>query len=505
MNAVYAAGLTAALFGSGCGSPEPPRPPPTRGAPTSASAPAPASSGAKRIAPANVEALTVALKGKGHTVVAETDGAGRVRALEYRAWERSAAFVNAYPEPHVRAFVKAHGDALGYGPLGEGSDDIAMHDELVGGQSMVLVPYPSAEGCPGLAVLFHYSYGFDVAGVVGTPMGWEFLCPTEPRARDRIKEARARATGDVGGVARSREVTAALEREPLVTWLAANGFGRPTMVERTPDSFRVELPNLGRPEARSAMALAREVAERAAALSGLPKLDKVTAQYTAGTRGRPRELSGVELGESTASRGACAAPRVVVSLHVADGPAEVAPPSVKEVQVSCVRSEAAADVPADSARALPRTFATSPEYLVHCYSTSYAWGTSNTGLVVDRRGDVYSYSGGPPTGGATVSALAAQLRHGKAFHGTLPAADVERLVELIPKIAKEKWQSKPRQVFDGPSGACTYLRSGATKDALVKVPIESHDNGHEAFRDGEATRTAEGILGRAHTLKARGR
>lgn len=490
------------LAGSGCGSSAPSRPPPRHAespAPTRAPTAPPAPTPSKPIAAANVAALTAALGAAGQTVTVQVDGQGRVRELEVRAWERSAAFVNAYPEPYVRAFVKAHGDSLGYGPLGEGSDKIAMSDDALGSPATLLVAYPKAQGCPGLAVLFRYTYGHDVRGVVGIPMGWEVLCPSEPHGMDRIQEASGRGTGDV---VQSRAVTAALEGEPLVKWLVANGYGRPTLVVREPDSIRVRLPELGGPEARTPLALAREVGEGAAAASGLPKLDKVTVRYTRAVKPRPKEIGEVELAESRSSGGVCADPRVIVSLRLTSD--EKRTPSVDEVKVVCARESASPGAPADSARVLPRTFATGPEYLVHCRTTSYAFGTSNTGLVVDRRGDVYSYGGGQPTEGTTVSALTAQLRHGKTFHGTLPTADVERLVELIPKIAQEKWRSTPRQSFDGPSGDCVYLRSGASKDALLKVPIHSYDNAHEASRDGEATRAAEQILGRAETLKARG-
>lgn len=492
--AVVALGLTAAFSGSGCARHEPPRPPPPRSTPPAPSARVFPVENA--IANPNVEALAAALRAKGHTVTAALDGKGRVRELSYRGWERSAAFVNAFPEPYVRALMKAHGDALGYGPLGEGSDDITLEDAIEG-TSMILVPYPKAEGCPGLAVVFRYSYGIDVTGLVGMPMGWEFLCPTEPGAMDRMREARDRPGGDVP---RSRQVTAALEREPLVKWLVTHGYGRPTQVDRVEGSVRVRLPEIGMTGARSREALAREVAEGAAAALGLPKLDKVTVRTSVPTPERPKEVTGVELAETKPSRGTCGAVRIVVSLHASYGPSDKRPPSVEEVQVFCAREEGGASVTADSTPVLPRTFAASPEYLVHCQTTSYGWGYSNTGLVVDRRGDVYSYSGGSPTSGQTVSELAAQLRHGRAFHGRLPAADVERLVELIPKVAREKWKSTPRRAFDGPEGSCQYLQQGATKGALVKVPIHAYDNAHEAIREGDATREASQILDRARAL-----
>lgn len=492
--AVVALGLAAAFSGSGCARHEPPRPPPPRSTP-----PAPLARALpveNAIAKPNIEALTAALRAKGHTVTAALDGKGRVRDLSYRAWEGSAAFVNAFPERYLRALMKAHGDALGYGTLGEGSNDITLEDAIEG-TSMILVPYPKAEGCPGLAVVFRYSYGIDDRGLVGMPMGWEFLCPTEPGALDRMREVPKDQRGDV---ARSRQVTAALDREPLVQWLVSHGYGRPTQVDHLEGMVRVRLPEIGMTGARSREALAREVAEGAAAASGLPKLDKITVRTTPGTADRPKEVSGIELAEAKASHGICVEPRVVVSLRASSGPNDTRPPSVEELKVFCLREEVGASPPADSARVLPRTFATSPEYLVHCQTTSYAWGYSNTGLVVDRRGDVYSYSGGTPTSGQTASGLAAQLRHGKAFHGTLPAADVERLVGLIPKVAREKWKSTPRRAFDGPEGSCQYLQQGATKGALVKVPIHAYDNAHEAIREGDATREASQILDRARAL-----
>lgn len=450
--------------------------------------------------PADVAVLTAALEAAAQTVEVRLDSKGRVRALEVRQWERAAAFVNAYPEPYVRAFVKAHGDRFGYGPLGEASDDIALNDEELGGPASLLVPYPKAQGCPGLAVLFRYTYGHDVTGLVGMPLSWEVLCPTEPGAMHRIQEARDRATGDV---AASRAVTAALKDELLVQWLVDHGFGRPTMVARDKDRIRVGLRYLGGPETRKPEALAREVAEGAAEVSGLPKLDKVTVRYREGGKSRPKRIAEVELAESRATGDYCVAPRVVVSLR--ENADESQAPSVEEVTVVCPRASVGPSAPAESERRLPRTFATSPEYLAHCQSTHYAWGYSNTGLVVDRRGDVYSYSGGQPTQGTTVSALAAQLRNGKTLLGALPAADVERLVALIPKVAQEKWKSEVIRSSDGPSGGCAYLRAGTSPGALVRVPIRSYDSGHEASREGEATRAAASILDPFWPLMARGR
>ncbi|MFO0642434.1 MAG: hypothetical protein U0183_24610 [Polyangiaceae bacterium] len=487
--------LLAVSAGSGCAGSEP-----RRLSVKHAESPMPVAAAPEVRPPADVAALTAALEAAAQTVEVRLDTKGRVLALEVRQWERAAAFVNSSPEPYVRAFVKAHGDRFGYGPLGEGSDDIALNDEVLGSPASLLVPYPKAQGCPGLAVLFRYTYGHDVTGLVGMPLSWEVLCPTEPGALHRIQEARERAISDVAG---SRAVTAALKDEPIVQWLVDHGFGRPTMVAREKDQLRVGLRHLGGPETRTPEALAREVAERAAEVSKLPKLDKITVRYREGGKSRPKRIAGVELSASRASGGLCVDPRVIVSLReTAD---ETEPPSVEEVTVVCPRESVGESAPADSERRLPRTFATSPEYLVHCRSTNYAWGYSNTGLVVDRRGDVYSYSGGQPTQGTTVSALAAQLKNGKAFHGTLPAADVERLVALIPKIAQEKWKSQAQAVFDGPEGECAYLRAGASPGALVRVPIDSYSNHHTASREGEATRAAAAILGRAETLKARGR
>lgn len=489
--------MSLASFGLSC-EPVPPRLPAPAKPPAPANAPPATPNPAKNILPPNTDALLVSLKSKGHTVVVKKDGKGRVSELEYRESERSAMFVNSSPEPYVRAFMKAHGDQLGYGSLGEPVTDVAMSDESQGPATLV-VPYPKAVGCNGLVVVFRYTTMMDKDGVVGMPLGWSLLCPTEPNGMQRIRAAREHT--DTSSIVAERAITEALETEPVVKWLVANGYGRPSFVLREGGTLRVQLRDLGGPEKRSSMVLATELAEKVAALEGMPKLDRVLVGHPLGDGKPTKEISEVSFSHSRPPLdGACIDPKVSIGLRGWYDPNDRRP-SVESVEVTCLREPKGPRPPADSARALPKSFATSAEYLAQCEWPSRRDAMS--GLVVDRRGDVYSYDGVARAHGASVNELTQRLRHDKMFHGTLPASDVESLVSLIPKVAAEK-MVPTRRLPDRAGEECVFFRAGTSKAALVVVPLDVTDARYHGRRQGEFTTAASKVLERAHTLQARG-
>ena len=480
--------------------PVPPRttPAPQANPPTQANAAPAAPDPAQNILPPNTEALLASLKSKGHTVVAKKDGKGRVSDLEYRESERSAMFVNSSPEPYVQAFMKAHGDQLGYGSLGSPATDVAMSDESQG-PATVVVSYPKAAGCNGLVVVFRYTTGTDKGGVVGMPLGWSLLCPTEPNGMQLIRAARQHA--NTGSVAGERAITEALETEPVVKWLVANGYGRPSVVHREAGRLFVQLPDLGAPGKRSPMVLATEVAEKVAAVEGMPKLDRVLVGHPLRDEKPTKEVSEVSFSQSRPPLdGACIDPKVSIGFRGSYDPNDPRA-SIESVEVTCLREPKGPRPPPDSARALPKSFATSAEYLAQCEWPSAR--DSMSGLIVDRRGDVYSYGGVERAQGASVNELTRRLRHDKTFHGTLPASDVERLVSLLPKVATEK-VLPTRRLADGSGEECVFFRAGPSKASLVVVPLDVTGAGYHGRRQGESTTAASKVLDRVHTLQTRG-
>ena len=122
--------------------------------------------------------------------------------------------------------------------------------------------------------------------------------------------------------------------------------------------------------------------------------------------------------------------------------------------------------------------------------------------MIDKRGDVYTFSGGRPFSGKSAQELAVLLRHGKHYEGTLPAAEVDRLVSLAAQVEREPFQKHAVQIYDAPGGGCHLFRSGPTTDALVPIPFDEFGT-TVGKRVGPASSEAEKVLNRAQSLAAR--
>ena len=128
-------------------------------------------------------------------------------------------------------------------------------------------------------------------------------------------------------------------------------------------------------------------------------------------------------------------------------------------------------------------------------------GHVHNGFVIDKKGDVYAFSGGPAISGTSTSELGMMLRRGRSYAGTIPAAEAERLAALEGAVEREPFTQKHVEVFDAPAGGCSLLRAGAEDDALVSVPLDSIGREHGS-RVGPASKSAQLVLAAAQKLVA---
>lgn len=435
----------------------------------------------------NVAALEAALAAEGYGVYIRAREDGRVEGVNFL----QAAPTTKLPREIFLAVMKAHGDLLGYGPLGE-----ALFEGPAGTTGAIVGRFPNAQGCPNL----HYLAAFEVSdATTKTPWMWAFGCDTSERSMEYFSSfQRMQQALDEGRKPRAPAVT-----DPFATWVRSEGI--PTdNVQRTADGVRASSFRAP-PLVGDRLALVRAFAERAAKFEGLPELD--TVELTRGKSPNHPALLPTTFGTLTlrlakpALDGACIDPRVVVDLFDDDGRA----PSTRivGVAVECAREPVTGTMaPADAGRMLPRAAVGSLPFIAICQSLDAAWGYRHSGYVIDRRGDVYTFWGGRPFEGNSAHELAVLLRHGKQYKGTLLPGEVDRLVSLASQVEREPFQKHAVQIQDAPGGGCQLFRSGATADALVPIPFDAFGT-TVGKRAGPASSEVERVLKRAESLAAR--
>lgn len=489
-----------ALIVAGCAPALAPPPPPVAQAPAKISAAPTEPTEPARPAPLPPPAFVVALQkemaDEGHKVQFSTEKRQFVAIMNFKEAKASSS----PPSRQIRAWLARHGDALGYGVLGEPVLE-------AGGWATEAVPsgrmrFPNASECPGLlfeAAFGHVGHGEQTAFA---PKLWVFACPSSQSAAHYLQHLHAL-------IERMRQgtVKTATANDSIVAFLRSEGLAA-SSVKRDAKGVRVDLLTAKPLGSAPRLELVKAFAERLARADGLPPLDtvKLTPREVEGAPkdARPLAQRFAELELRLAKPpldGVCIDPRVIVELHDdAATPGTVPGFWLSQVEVRCETEPAEGNKPPpDDGRVLPRAASGSLPFLAMSESVNFAWGYHHSGLVIDKRGDVYSFSGGEVFSGTSAHALAVLLRHGKTYQGTLPPADVDRLAALIPAVAQEPLVQRHVDVFDAPGGGCNVLRAGASLDALFSVPFETFGR-TAGSRTGSASIRVKALLERAWKL-----
>ena len=152
--------------------------------------------------------------------------------------------------------------------------------------------------------------------------------------------------------------------------------------------------------------------------------------------------------------------------------------------------------PRDDARTLPPSFATSPEVLYYCHTQGGGIPVDDSTLV-DRRGDVYEFVGGPPS--FALEDIHRAMRRGKRYIGTLEPSDVDILAKAPSNVRRMKLVNE-HVLADAASQECFYFRPGKTAGVLEPVPAAaSRAPGNVVVRTPEL----ETVLWRLVTLHKR--
>jgi hypothetical protein len=419
------------------------------------------------------------------------------------------------PLEHVRSWLAAHGALLGYGTLGPMEPEPSEAERPQDLPSDV-VRFPNAERCPGLRLEVWYQQEKEAY----VPYWWHFECGSSVVEEQRIKDYQRLAEKERKQIAWQRDVRRRQEskveerkveeRKPqdrIADWARSEGLS-PREVKRRHDGVRVALDAKGPNAANGATrrAYTEALAARAAQFEGLPALDttEVTQPYDQGASD-PKLLSTRFLRlERRLARppldGACIDPRVRVDLWEESAPStqKEAAYWVSAVTVTCEKENPGGKKAPP--HAAPRSSASSAPFLAICGAVNYAVDAIYAGTVIDNRGDVYTFRGGKLFSGSSAHELAVLLRHEKAYAGTLPPEEVDRLVALTPTVAREPLKVNEVMVPDAPGAGCSLLMRGATPDALVSIPFDHSGANEEGTRSGPASRAAQAILGRADKL-----
>ena len=470
--------------------PAAPSPLPVAPIPSSASSDAATVSPARALQAPNVEALKAALAADGYRVRISASKDGRVAIVNFV----QKAPTTKLPHEIFLAVMKAHGDSLGYGPLGEA--ELGGSAGLVGAIGAMVGRFPNAQACPNL----HYEAAFEeLDAATRTPLMWGFGCDKSEQEMKYFSSFQ----GTVRRLNEARQPHVPEVTDPFATWLRSESI-QIDKVERSADGVRAT-PYSAPALAGDRLALVKAFAERAARSEGLPALDTVDLQPHGNSPTSPALLPKT-FGTLTLRQakppldGPCIDPRVVVNVF----DAVVDPPSVRivGVAVECAKEPATGSkAPPDASRPLPRAAVASLPFIAICDSINFAWGYQHSGRVIDKRGDVYTFSGGRYFSGKSAQELAVLLRHGKHYEGTLPPAEVDRLVSLAAQVEREPFQKHAVQIYDAPDGGCRLFRSGPTADALVPIPFDEFGT-TVGKRVGPASSEAETVLNWAQSLAA---
>jgi hypothetical protein len=436
----------------------------------------------------NVEALKAALIAEGYKVQISAHKDGRVGIIK---------FVTKVPTtklPHELfiAIMKAHGDSLGYGTLGD--VELGGSSGLSGPVGSMVGNFPKAAACPKLT----YEAAFEELDAPNrAPLMWSFACPDV--AEDMATFGQVRAI--IERISDARRTHAPEVTDPFATWLRSESIPI-DKVTRTPDGVRAN-PSDAQPLVGDRYAGVKAFAERAAKSEGLPPLDTVDLAPFPNVAANSQVLKTtfaaltLRLAKPPLD-GPCIDPRVEVKVF----DAVVGPPGVRivGVQVDCGKEPVeGSKAPPDAGRTLPRAAAGSLPFVAICESVNFAWGYQHSGRVIDKRGDVYTFSGGRPFSGKSAQELAVLIRHGKHYEGTLLPADVDRLISLAAQVERERFEKHQVQVADAPGGGCSLLRAGPSADGLVQIPFNEFGT-TVGKRVGSASTEAEKLLTTARAL-----
>lgn len=407
----------------------------------------------------NVEALKAALAAEGYSVrVSAHDG--RVVAIDFL--EKPTTEL---PREVFVAVMKAHGDLLGYGSLGE--VELGGPSGLAGPIWSMIGRFPEAKACPSL----RYEAAFrELDAPNRAPMMWLFACPDSPEDKARMVNLRS----VIGQMDDGRT-------DPFANWLRSEGLTL-DKVSREPDDV-VASPSDAKPLLGDRLAATKAFAERAAKREGLPPLDTVDLSPLPSVA--PFTMLTLRLARPPLD-GPCIDPRVMVRVS--------ATARIEWVRVECGEEPVSGSKgPPDAGRTLPRAAAGSLPFVAICETYNFAWDYVHHGRVIDKRGDVYAFSGGPPRSVKSAHELAIAIRYRKHYVGTLSPGDVDALVSVTAQVEREPYEKRRASTIDGGTESCSLLRAGPSADALVQVRIsESGDSAGK--RVGPASTEAAKVL-----------
>ncbi|MDB4942312.1 MAG: hypothetical protein JWP97_1846 [Labilithrix sp.] len=448
------------------------------GAPPAVVPAAPTTSARARAAPrpANVEALQTALEADGyHPMIMHREG--RVYTIimrEPRASEQA-------PREQLLAVLRSHGALLGYGVLG--SPSLVADPTSAGGVTVVTGTVGAKGLCPTVAI----QGAFDAAPPTETaPFRFAFGCPGVDD--DHIRFER-------DAIARIAAKPTSGRSDPFASWLTdLEKITVVSAVTRTSDMVAATVA--APPVTGDRVATVRAFAERAARQEKLPPLDAMDLGPLAAPAGDARRLEDrfTELTlrlSRTSSEGPCIEPSVHVRLSAN---------AITAVAVTCAREPKEGAPPPDGSRPLPAAAAGALPYVMMCELVSGATNT-HQGRVIDSRGHVLTFNEGPLLQTDTIAELVGLVRLHRHYEGTLPAAEVDRLVALTPQASREPVQSKQRQIFDAAGFGCSLLTAGKSPGTYAKIQLDE-GGATQASRVGPASDAARAIVKRARALKA---
>jgi hypothetical protein len=374
----------------------------------------------------------------------------------------------------------------------------------------VLVTYPKAEGCPGLTVTFTYRSGFEGGLMLGIPSEWILLCPADPEAVVALADAKSRY--DVNAEERLRALVSA-QKGPLGRWLWQNGYGTLSHYDDNQGVIALRLEHENNGKSGEALALAREMAKGMSSLLKLPAFDQERIGHYERPNDEPSKRATPASGPVRDVRfsmtnvpveGAYADPSITIELeHPNDGNTTHA----ISVTVDLELVSKGPMPPPDSTRPLPKSFSTSPNILHSCQSDG-GMGMPGRTTVVDRRGDVYSFSG--DVSETTEAGFARAMRRNVRFVGTLDPASVDAMVALLPALEAANRKKKPvgrsdsrTVVADAGSIDCAFYRRGPKPGSLVPIPVGARSAGTTLQTSRSVEEMASRFVLRARSLVSR--
>jgi hypothetical protein len=423
------------------------------------------------------------LRDDGSKVSVASDASGRVGTITFRSTPRRAMADGVPLDEHVRNWFARYGVHLGYGELGDATVTADSRADRPG-LAEVRATFPQAVRCAGLLAVTEFVVERDGATLLGLPRKITLVCPGELRA---------------GGV------------DPLRAALLVEGYPDPEL-SRGKENVKVSLqdPRKGagtlRDPGESRVDLAKRLAERLrdALDMPVPTLDAIDVvdEYVHPGYKKPNVVKTVTFGQKNPPRTSeCIDFQLTFDFEreYQCAPAKTCRWFLHGIQASCPREpKDGAAPPADDARPLPAAANRKAEFLGECESLSFAWGYQHAGVVIDRKGDVYRYSGGPPLSGPvhTADALFRKFRYGRRYVQTLSPAEVDLHASLIPAAARAPVKKTRRAIYDAPSVAC-YVFAPVGDGKLRAIPLEETSGTEASVREGEAARKLTEWLGRA--------